>query len=114
MGYRVFRDKVGTEWQAWDVVPKIAERRGNERRARALGPVQHERRGQWDRRVVEGERPAVNTVLHGGWLCFEATEEKRRLTPIPGDWQRCAQSRLEEYCAEAVPARRSSLDPPVM
>ena len=32
MGYRIFKDSTGTEWQTWDVVPHLAERRVRERR----------------------------------------------------------------------------------
>jgi hypothetical protein len=44
--------------------------------------------------------------MAGGWLCFAAEEEKRRLTPIPEDWQRCSHAQLEQYCVAATPARR--------
>ena len=40
MGYRTFRDSKGTEWQAWDVVPQLTERREIERRVR-MAPVEH-------------------------------------------------------------------------
>lgn len=106
MGYRIFRDSAGTEWQAWDVVPRLAERRVGERRMAASAPPAKERRRVEERRVRHNGRPTLTSGLGGGWLCFEATEEKRRLCPIPGDWERCALTRLEEYCREAVPAVR--------
>jgi len=40
MGYRVFTDSQGREWQAWDVVPQLTERRGIDRRVRIV-PVAH-------------------------------------------------------------------------
>jgi len=46
--------------------------------------------------------------LDSGWLCFEAPSEKRRLTPIPHDWQSCGVDCLEKYCAQAKVARRIS------
>lgn len=106
MGYRIFRDSRGTEWQTWDVVPRLSERRVSERRARAPSPAHTERRSPLDRRILVGHRSVLNSGLGAGWLCFEAPEEKRRLTPIPDDWQRCPGDRLEQYCEQATPARR--------
>ena len=110
MGYRVFRDSQGVEWQTWDVVPQLAERRAAERRAaRAAMPesVAAERRRVQERRVTSGRRPLLSAGLDGGWLCFEAPIEKRRLTPIPADWLRCDDACLERYCRQAKPARTS-------
>ena len=106
MAYRTFRDSRGTEWQTWDVVPRLEERRVNDRRSRTASPSQGDRRARLDRRVVAGQRSVLTSDLGKGWLCFAADEEKRRLSPIPDDWQRCPSAQLEEYCAEATPARR--------
>ena len=106
MGYRIFRDSAGTEWQTWDVVPRLAERRVGDRRVTvAMRPVL-ERRRQGERRVRLGGRPMLSSGLGSGWLCFEARVGKRRLTPIPDDWERCPTQRLEEYCRAARPALR--------
>jgi hypothetical protein len=110
MGYRVFTDSHGIEWQAWDVVPQLSERRAGERRRLAASvAVVVERRRQNDRRLVAGRRPFLSAGLDSGWLCFEAPVEKRRLTPIPADWLRCDDACLERYCREAKPAPRSSV-----
>ena len=106
MGYRIFRDSAGTEWQTWDVVPKLSERRVRDRRVRALAPPREERRRATDRRVMSGRRPLLSAGLDCGWLCFEAPVEKRRLTPIPADWLNCGTARLEEYCRAAKRAAR--------
>ena len=109
MGYRVFTDSRGIEWQTWDVVPQLADRRAVERRrAAAVTAIAMERRTR-DRRIVAGRRPVLSAGLDGGWLCFEATAEKRRLTPIPADWLRCDDECLERYCRQARPAARSSV-----
>jgi hypothetical protein len=110
MGYRVFRDSEGTEWQTWDVVPHLAERRAAERRRAAVAAavLAVERRTRADRRVGAGRRPLLSAGFDAGWLCFEAPSEKRRLTPIPGDWLRCDEACLERYCRQARPAVRSS------
>ncbi|MEO8624491.1 MAG: hypothetical protein ABI625_25645 [bacterium] len=110
MGYRIFRDSRGTEWQTWDVVPRLEERRVNERRSRLAAPAHSERRSPTDRRILAGFRSVLTAGLGSGWLCFEAPDEKRRLTPIPTDWQRCPNDRLEEYCYQATPARRVTRD----
>ena len=109
MGYRIFRDSAGTEWQTWDVVPRLAERRTGERRVAVAIVPRVERRRTPERRVRMGRRPMLSSGLDGGWLCFEARVEKRRLTPIPADWERCPTARLEEYCRSAKPAMRPHL-----
>jgi hypothetical protein len=106
MAYRVFRDARGTEWQTWDVVPRLEERRVNDRRSRVADPMQNDRRARLDRRILSGHRSVVASNMAGGWLCFAAEQEKRRLSPIPDDWQRCPKAQLEEYCTAATPARR--------
>jgi hypothetical protein len=108
MGYRIFRDSAGTEWQTWDVVPRLAERRMRERRVQSLAAPRIERRRAVDRRVLSGRRPLLSAGLDCGWLCFEAPVEKRRLSPIPSDWMSCATERLEEYCHAAKPAARGA------
>ena len=107
MGYRVFKDSQGTEWQTWDVVPQLSERRLGERRRQRQPPPNDERRSV-ERRITSGRRPLLSSGLDGGWLCFEAPVEKRRLTPIPGDWLRCPEERLEQYLRQAKPALRAS------
>jgi hypothetical protein len=107
MGYRVFKDSQGTEWQAWDVVPQLSERRVQDRRRQRLPPPSAERRSM-ERRTVSGRRPVLSAGMDSGWLCFEALVEKRRLTPIPSDWLRCAEDRLEQYLKAAKPAQRAS------
>lgn len=111
MGLRTFKDARGTEWQTWDVVPLLDERRVSKRRAPGEQPQASDRRERIDRRVLEGVRPALTAGLSDGWLCFEADDkEKRRLTPIPDDWQQCASEQLEQYCARAMPARRDTTE----
>jgi hypothetical protein len=108
MGYRVFRDSQGVEWQTFDVVPQLAERRAGDRRRAIAAEVAAERR-RVERRMVVGRRPVLSRGLDGGWLCFEALVEKRRLTPIPSDWLQCDDASLERYCRLAKPAMRSSV-----
>jgi hypothetical protein len=105
MGYRNFTDTAGVNWQAWDIVPRLAERRTTDRRV-APSPVAAERRRQLDRRAMIRERYLLSGGMQAGWLCFESAAEKRRLAPIPGDWLECAVPRLEDYLQSARPAPR--------
>ena len=107
MGYRSFKDSTGADWHAWDVVPQqLAERRVGERRQdRRTIPFRDRRRSE--RRLMSGRRAVLSSGLADGWLCFEGPNEKRRLSPIPGDWSRCPDQQLEEYCRKASPVRRS-------
>lgn len=80
MAHRIFSDRDGVLWEVWDVYPGWADRRqGMERRelSRAHGA---------DRRAQLGQRIGVRAELASGWLCFRGAGEKRRLAPIPTDW----------------------------
>ena len=61
-----------------------------------------------DRRVTVGGSELITSKA--GWLCFESHDERRRLTPIPADWTRCDEAKLEAYCREARPARLTGAD----
>lgn len=113
MGYRIFTDSQGVEWQAWDIIPQLAERRARQRRL-ARARVEADRRVTDERRKTSGERAVLSHGLQKGWLCFETAREKRRLAPIPADWLRCAVARLEDYLRAAVPAVRVNVDLPLM
>ncbi|MEX2153295.1 MAG: hypothetical protein WD825_08140 [Gemmatimonadaceae bacterium] len=68
---REYTAKDGTPWRVWDVYPTT-------------------------RGAATGTREFAD-----GWLCFESPTEKRRLAPIPREWERCDCSRLEEMCRRA-------------
>jgi hypothetical protein len=59
--------------------------------------------------LVWSTTPTPGALLGGemqkGWLTFEADTERRRLVPIPRDWEQAAPERMELYCraAQAVP-----------
>ena len=50
--------------------------------------------------------------LLGGWLCFESATEKRRLLPIPRNWESASEERLNLLCRAATPVRRASESTP--
>ena len=80
---REFTDKTGTSWRVYDVYP--------------TGPSAAVIAADVADRVN-----AFPSRDHAqGWLCFESTSEKRRLTPIPLEWELCELKRLEELCEGA-------------
>jgi hypothetical protein len=79
MAIRVFRDPEGCEWQVWDVVPS-RELESGSRRHHYLPPE-----------------------MAQGWLCFEAGDQKRRLTPFPVDWEERGDDVLHLLCCSAEP-----------
>lgn len=71
--------------------------------------------------MVWNTTPMTGSVLAGdmqqGWLTFESDGERRRLAPVPRDWENAANDRLELYCragekvARTTPIRGIALEP---
>jgi hypothetical protein len=106
MNYRTFTDSQGHRWEVWLVLPTAAERRESERRVladrRTEARVQaSERRVTLDRRRFSFRRVGVAAVYASGWLCFESEEEKRRLAPVPEDWDQATAEKLQSWCLSA-------------
>lgn len=78
MAHRTFRDQLGREWDVWEVVPTAVERRMAKAPARAT---------RLERRKAQELRVVVPDSLQKGWLAFQSGRERRRLAPIPQDWQ---------------------------
>lgn len=88
MPYRTFADDQGKSWEVWDVRPGRVERRGEERRAERPEPwAGTDRRVSSDRRQLPELRVRLTGALAAGWLVFKSDDEKRRLAPIPPDWE---------------------------
>lgn len=51
----------------------------------------------WSPQLVGKER--------AGWLTFVSPKSRRRLTPIPPDWEVASDQRLEMYCSTAPEVR---------
>lgn len=83
MALRNFTDSRGLTWRVWNVVPQYSTGRDEE---------------------------TMTPGLQGGWLCFENSGEKRRLSPIPSDWEHAESDALEQYLgqAAAVPQRAAA------
>ena len=48
-----------------------------------------------------------------GWLTFESVSARRRLAPIPEDWERIAEDRLELLCRTAREVPRTDRFPAI-
>ena len=62
--------------------------------------------------LVWSTTPTQGAVLAGdmqkGWLTFESDGERRRLVPIPRDWEDAATDRMELYCRAAQAVTRTT------
>ena len=106
MAFRDFVDSDGLEWQAFDVIPRTTERRTAERRSgetRAVEEGAETERRESDRRFVGTGRATLTSTVRSGWLVFERGAERRRLSPIPENWQRLTDSELDAYLRVARP-----------
>ncbi len=83
---RVLRDSAGVQWTVFEVKRQSSSRDG------------------WKYLPEE---------FGGGWLCFESSLSKRRLTPIPPRWHDCTDDQLERMLgqAQAVNRSRASSEP---
>ena len=99
MPYRTFVDSLGTEWQVWDIIPRLSERRTEPMRERRIEivPISFADRRRDERRLTDARRAVLRGTYAQGWLCFESGGDKRRLSPIPDDWTTCSDEKLEAY-----------------
>jgi len=76
--HRAFTDQHGVKWDVFAVYPEV--------------------------------RPSPHSQLRGtfqqGWLCFDSGSEKRRLSPIPANWQELGAEELSRLAEHAERARR--------
>ena len=77
---RTFRDGAGIEWTVFEV------RRSNEETNWAYLP-----RG-----------------FRSGWLCFESSAGKRRLSPVPDGWKMLEETELDRMLKRAAPVGKAS------
>ena len=101
MAHREYVDSRGLKWLVWEVIPTSTERR--KLRERRFAP-----RDANDRRKRHEARLRVSDGESGGWLVFESVDGKKRLRPIPRDWQLASIEELESMCARAERAARPS------
>ena len=105
MSYREFSDESDQKWGVWFVSPSAAERRTQDRRAVTTASLSAgDRRTVPDRRRNPSrKRSAVAPGYEEGWLCLESERgEKRRLIPVPKDWEQGDADQLRAWLEEAV------------
>lgn len=107
LSHRDFTDNNGEKWDVWLVLPTSAERRKVERRRAIAGDSGYageERRVRKpDRRLSSKvRRSPIDLEFKDGWLCFEShSGEKRRLMPVPDNWENMSVRELLKLCSEA-------------
>ncbi|HYH82629.1 MAG TPA: hypothetical protein VEX86_22750 [Longimicrobium sp.] len=74
MALRSFTARDGVIWNVWNVVPTLAH---NTRKL------------------------TLGTGMSDGWLCFEGGGGKRRIFPVPHDWESWSDDELERALDEA-------------
>lgn len=113
MTLRRFTDQNGIEWDVWEVIPPMADRRRAERR---VLPDRRERtRPTGDRRKhsrrlrVSSNHVRVTRGFENGWLCFSSGPQIRRLAPIPSEWTVADSEQLELWADAASPAWKCAI-----
>lgn len=102
MPYRTFADDQGRSWEIWEVRPARVERRDSDRRQEPQPWSGPERRGtSSDRRQMPESRIQSDHPLAQGWLVFKSDDEKRRLAPIPENWNSCRGRELRDLWEQA-------------
>jgi hypothetical protein len=95
---RKYNDRMGRPWLVWKTLPTFSPvRSGDERRRIFVRRPSGERRVLAERRGSMAPPDWIN-----GWLCFEGENEKRRLAPVPEEWEICSDEELERYCNKAT------------
>lgn len=74
MPIREFTDARGVTWRVWSTTPAVGGRIGG-----------------------------VAATFTRGWLTFECAEGRRRLIPIPPEWEDAHLPELREMCERATP-----------
>ena len=103
---RSFVDRDGIEWQVWKVVPDsrlLFDRRVEDCGRPVPAEADEAMRARLDRRRGD---------IRDGWLCFLSDAERRRLYPVPPDWESCSESRLELLWRAAARVTSSDPQPP--
>ncbi len=101
MSYRRFNDSDGSSWEAWEVHPRVVERRSErDRRAKPRETV--------ERRIIPEFRLAIPLELRAGWLALQGRDSRLRLSPIPDGWEHLSDEELCRLVIRAAEARRAA------
>jgi hypothetical protein len=94
--HRELVDADGVRWEVWEVQPTLSERRRlAERRRKA--------RGEPGRRNAWTNRPTFPRAMRHGWLAFQCPHERRRIAPVPDDWEELDDPALRALLRQARP-----------
>jgi hypothetical protein len=58
--------------------------------------------------TVPTTRTSVSGEFENGWLTFESPTGRKRLTPVPANWDAASADRLELMCRAATEVARRS------
>jgi hypothetical protein len=83
---REFVGDDGKEWQVWDTRPAASS-------PNAIMPAPY----------LVGEITRISKKRERGWLTFTADADRRRLSPIPKDWETADEASLRTMLAAADP-----------
>src|SRR4051794_13945821 len=100
MSHRVFTDSARVSWEVWDVVPgRLLLEARNHRSGTDRRVVQRPLPDEGERRRGGDRRATLAPQLRQGWLAFRNDNERRRLAPIPANWEEATNDQLERWCA---------------
>jgi hypothetical protein len=100
MALREFPDSSGRIWEVWDTHPK-------ERNSADTGESTFSKY-MADQIVRGGNQPSsVRHEYEAGWLTFKLGGQRRRLAPIPADWERADDDTLRRYLDSSQEMSRS-------
>ena len=89
---------------------RCGTRQGPTQRGAALLYKGPERRTGQDRRTaylrLAAKRYALTPGLEQGWFVCESPRDKRRIMPIPPQWDARSDAELEQLCRSATPVRK--------
>ena len=91
MALRGFVGEDGQEWQVWDTRPTIPSPNVDASVANsAAAPA-----------ADTADFALISKKREGGWLTFTTARERRRLSPIPDDWESADEASLRALLAVA-------------
>lgn len=92
MALRGFMDPIGTAWMAWDVPPHGVYTQKHARASRRVRVTPE--------RPVRARRMIRPPELAGGWACFAAERQTRRLSPLTAQCDAASDAELETLCEQ--------------
>ena len=103
MPLRDFLDDGGQEWHVWETRPTTS--------AANIGSSGEDDAGSPSDKPTEF--PLLSKKREAGWLTFTAANERRRLSPIPDDWELADETSLRTFLktADRIASKDADLAP---